>query len=154
MLNNISTLIGEPAAARFAAYGFLFDAPVLAFVSATDPDSDNTQDFTADFTGTIQGYVVRLVGTFGSATVSSPYDVDSSNTIDAGEQAALEAAFTTGALSDGVWSFKCRVENGSGGALSPWSNTVSKTITTTSKLLMETGDRLLLEIGDFLLLEA
>lgn len=110
--------------------GISFTAPVLAFVSATDPDSDNTQDLEADFSEDIEGYVVRLVGTFGSATVSEPYDVDSSNTIDAGEAAALEAAFTTGAIDDGVCSFKCRIENGSGTALSAWSNTISKTITT------------------------
>lgn len=108
--------------------GFSLTAPVLAFASATDPDSDNTQDFTADFYESIVTKVVRLVGTFGSATVSEPYDIDSSNTIDAGEDAALEAAFTTGAIDLGVCSFKCRIEDGSGNALSAWSNTVSKTI--------------------------
>lgn len=113
-----------------ATPGFSLTAPVLAFVSATDPSNDNTQDLTADFFESIVTKVVRLVGTFGSATVSEPYDVDSSNTIDAGEDAALEAAFTTGAIDDGVCSFKCRIEDGSGNALSDWSNTVSKTIGT------------------------
>lgn len=112
--------------------GFSLTEPVLAFVSATTPSNDNTQDLTADFADSIVGNVIRLVGTFGSATVSEPYDIDASNTIDAGEDSAQEAAFTTGAIDDGVCSFKCRVEDGSGNALSDWSNTVTKTIDATA----------------------
>lgn len=103
-------------------------APVLAFASATDPDSDNTQDFNATFFQDITGKVVRLVGTLGSATVGA-FDVDQSNTIDATEAGNLLAAFTTGALVNGLVAFKCRIEDGSGNALSDWSNTVTKTIT-------------------------
>ena len=109
--------------------GFSLTAPVLAFVSATDPDSDNTQDLLAEVSADIGDNVIRLVGTFGSATVSEPYDIDS----DEGDpDDDLDIPFTTGAIDDGVCSFKCRVEDGSGNALSDWSNTVSKTIDATA----------------------
>jgi len=141
MLVSIGTLICPNCSNRFSAYGsgFSLTAPVLAFASATDPDSDNTQDLDADFFEDIEGYTLRLVGTEGSATVGA-FDIDVSNVIDATEAGNLEAAFTTGAIDDGVCSFKCRIEDGSGNALSDWSNTVSKTIDATAPALSSATD--------------
>lgn len=108
---------------------FSLTAPVLAFASATDPDSDNTQDLDADIAVALGSNVIRLVGTFGSATVSAPYDVDTTGTDGDLDQ---NIPFTTGAITDGVCSFKCRIETAGGSALSDWSNTVSKTIDATA----------------------
>lgn len=119
------------------ASGFSLDAPVLAFASATDPDSDATQDLDATFSEDIEGHWIRLVGTFGSATVSEPYDIDVSEEIDSTEAGALAENFTTGYIINGVCSLKCRIQSasGSGGtAESDWSNTVSKTIAAASLL--------------------
>ena len=123
-----------------AASGFSLTAPLTAFEFATDPDSDNTQNLVTTFYNNIETYYIRTVGTFGSATVSAPYDVDdASNLIDATEAGNLATSFTTGAIPDGLVSFKQRIESGPGTPVSDWGNTISKTISTTSKLLLVAG---------------
>lgn len=109
--------------------GLSFSAPFTEFEFTTDPDSDNTQNLVTTVYQDIEGYYIRTVGTFGSATVSEPYDIDdASNIIDAAEALALATTFTTGAIPDGLISFKQRIEDGDGNARSDWGNTVTKTI--------------------------
>lgn len=112
--------------------GFSLTEPTLAFASATDPDSDNTQDFNATVFEDIEGYYVRLVGSYGATTVSEPYDIDQFNLIDGSEAVLLLATFLTGAIPNGDVAFKCRIQSGAGDgtgtAASDWSNTVTKEI--------------------------
>lgn len=115
---------------------FSLTAPVLAFASATDPDSDNTQDMDADITEALGSNVIRFVGTFGSATVSEPYDVDTTGT---DGDLDLNVPITTGAIDVGVCSFKCRIETAGGSALSDWSNTITKTISAASVTYEDAG---------------
>lgn len=110
-------------------FGLSFTAPLTAFASATDPDSDNTQDLDTTFYEDIETHYIQTVGTFGSATVSEPYDIDDLNLIDATEAGNLATAFTSGAIPDGLVSFKQRVADASRNGESAWGNTVSKTIT-------------------------
>lgn len=118
------------------APAFSFPAPILAFASVTDPSNDPTQDLDADLSEDIEGHFVRLVGTFGSATVSGPpYDIDVSNEIDGTEAGNLTAAFTTGAIPTGLVALKSRIQAAAdeiGTAESDWSKTVSKTIDATA----------------------
>lgn len=95
--------------------------PTLGLLSAA---SDNTPDFSV--TGDLRvGDVIRFQYDTHS-NFSAPTDV--TNTIDAGEDAANELDFSTGALADGLTYFRVRIERGAANSL--WSNTVSETIDT------------------------
>jgi hypothetical protein len=110
-------------------YTFPFTAPLLDYIGA-DPTTDTTPSLSATFYESIIGYDIRLVAS-QVAGAGTPYTEDATNTIDAGEDAALLAAFTTGELAGGLTYFKCRIEQ-SGIAKSDWSNVVSFTITSGS----------------------
>lgn len=147
---------------RGSGPGFSLTAPVLAFVDPVDPDSDTTPDMFIDLhglpSGVYEDYVLRLIGTNGSATVTSTHDVDISHTITALEDAALEITLaSTPAAPDGLIARNAYMELPGGGTrASPDSNTVSKTIITTSKLLLAAGgtDNILLVDGSSNLLLA
>ena len=105
--------------------GFSLTAPVLAFASATDPDSDNTQDFTLDVTAPAVDDVLTLqwstTSNFAVVTGSATYTILAADLID------LTGEITTSALADGAWYFRAKMSRGA--TDSAWSNTVTKTIT-------------------------
>jgi hypothetical protein len=122
-------------------------APTLTWVSAAD---DNTPLFEGDFTNLLEGDVGRLQLST-DAGFTSP--TEATNTADAAEVLALQLDYTTGPLADGQWWARVRHERGA--SVSAWSNVETKTIVTTSKLLLVNGtDRLLLVNGTDLLLLA
>lgn len=104
--------------------GVSLTAPGLAFASATDPDSDNTQDFILTVTAPAVDDVLTLEwdnnSDFSSVTGSATYAIVEADLSD------LTGEITTGALADGLWYF--RAKHSRGGTDSNWSNTVSKTI--------------------------
>lgn len=112
------------------ASGFSLDAPVLAFASATDPDSDNTQDFDIGLPPGTAGHVLRLVGTDGGSTVTEPFDLDATHEITVPEAAALTFTMATGAAPDGLIARKAWLQSIGGTRESADSNTVTKTIST------------------------
>lgn len=139
MLVNIGTFIGEPSGARFSAYGISLTAPVLAFASATDPDSDNTQDLTIDIAdpGAIAGdeIVVRAkIGADFTGSLQSEYDLTTTYTVVAGD-VGVGGDFT-GEISgfsltpDGVAYLRAFHKRGT--TYSSPSTTISKTIDTTA----------------------
>lgn len=90
-------------------------APTLTLISGA---TDNTPDFT--LTGDlVVGDTVRFQ--YSTSVVFSGAS-EITNTIDAGEDAANELDFSTGALADGTWYFRARTER-PGHITSDWSNT-------------------------------
>src|SRR3972149_10962686 len=109
-------------------------APVLTWDTAA---SDNTPTFTADFDDT-KVHAAGAIDASNYDEIILNWDTDSgfgsvdsdTNTLDAGEIAAGNVAFTTGALADGTWYVRVRHNHVVAGddLFSPWSNTVSETI--------------------------
>lgn len=116
--------------------GFSLTAPVLAFASATDPDSDNTQDFDLTVTAPEVDDVLTLQwdnnSDFSSVTGSDTY------TIVIGDLTDFTGEITTGALADGAQYF--RAKHSRGATDSAWSNTVTKVIDTTAPTLSNGTD--------------
>jgi hypothetical protein len=95
-------------------------SPVLTL---TSPTTDNTPDFT--LTGDLAAAdVVRFQYANNSSFTGA---TDITHTITAPEDAANSFSFSTGALADGTWWFRARVERPVIGN-SGWSNTVTETI--------------------------
>lgn len=106
----------------------LLAKPVLAFASATDPDSDTTQDFNLTVTAPAVDDVLTLQwdnnSDFSSVTGSATYIII---TADLGD---LTGEITTGALADGAQYF--RAKHSRGAIDSAWSDTVTKVIDATA----------------------
>ena len=92
MLVSIGTLICPNCSNRFSAYGsgFSLTAPVLAFASATDPDTDNTQDLLIDIAdpGALAAdeiVVVSKLGSDFSTALPSEYTTTDTYTVQAGD---------------------------------------------------------------------
>lgn len=101
------------------------DAPTLTLISGA---TDATPEF--DLTGDLaEGDTVRFQYS-QSATFASGVSAIT-NAIDAAEDAANLLQFATGALADGTWYFRARIER-PGHVNSDWSNTESETIDTTA----------------------
>lgn len=109
--------------------------PVLAFASATDPDSDNTQDFNITVTAPAVDDVLTLqwstTSNFAVVTGSATYTILAADLID------LTGEITTGALADGLWYF--RAKHSRGASDSAWATTISKTITTNASAFFWLG---------------
>lgn len=108
------------------------NAPVLTW----DTDgTDNTPTFTADFDDTM---VHDVIDGSNYDVIYLEWDTDSgfgsadsgNDTLDAAEILAGNVSFTTGPLANGTWYARCRHDHvvASISHLSPWSNTVSQTI--------------------------
>jgi hypothetical protein len=110
---------------RSGVVPFLLDAPFLEWPGA-DPTTNNLPTLYGTFNTSIVGYDIHLVGSNNPDAVQT-WLVDQVNNIDSDENTAMLAAFSTGALANGTWYFKCRIEL-SGSALSQWSNVVSHVI--------------------------
>jgi hypothetical protein len=97
-------------------------APVLALTSAA---SDNTPNFDATAAWVVgDGYRFQY-STAADFTGTSTL----TGTVDAGEDAANTVSLATGALADGTWYFRVRIERPLHAA-SLWSDTVTETIDT------------------------
>jgi len=98
-------------------------APVAPVLLLTSDASDNTPDFT--LSGDLAlGDTVRLqYATASDFTGASAV----TNTVDAGEDATNTLSLVTGALADGTWYFRARVERPDA-VISDWSNTESVTL--------------------------
>jgi hypothetical protein len=108
-------------------------SPVLAL---TSPTTDNTPDFT--LTGDL---AVNDVTRFQYANNSSfTGATDITHTITAPEDAANAFSFSTGALANGTWYFRARVERPVVGN-SAWSNTVTETIVVASGTTWNPSDK-------------
>jgi len=136
----MAALAAANSASNFQAMGTFdaalvsLDAPVLAFASATDPDSDNTQDFNLTVTAPEVDDVLTLqwstTSNFAVVAGSATYTILAADLID------LTGEITTGALADGAWYFRARHSRGA--TDSAWSNTVTKTIATDFNALLRT----------------
>lgn len=102
-------------------------APTLTLVSGA---TDNTPGFTVDG-DLVEGDTVRFQ--YSTSAVFSGAS-ETTNTIDAGEDAANSLAFSTGALADGTWYFRARIER-PGHINSDWSNTETETIDATAPVI-------------------
>jgi hypothetical protein len=99
-------------------------SPVLTL---TSPVTDNTPDFT--LAGDLAAADVTRFQYANNSSFTGATDI--THTITAPEDAANSFNFSTGALANGTWYFRARVERPVIGN-SGWSNTVSETIATSS----------------------
>lgn len=105
--------------------GGLLPAPAAPTLTLISGASDNTPNFTLDGDLAVNDVVRFQYSTDSGFSGAS----ETTNTIDAGEDAANEIAFATGTLADGTWYFRARIER-PGHVASDWSNTQTETINT------------------------
>lgn len=114
-----STLLAAPA------------TPTLTLLTAA---TDNTPSFTVAG-ALVENDAVRLqYGTSADFSTAS----DTTDTIDAAEDAANQTTITTPSLADDTWRFRARIER-TGHNTSEWSNTVTQAIDATSPVLSSPG---------------
>ncbi len=110
-------------------------APAAPTLTLTTGPTDNTPDF--NLTGDlVLGDTVRFQYSTSSSFSGAS---ELTNTIDAGEDAANLITFTTGALANGTWYFRARIERPES-AMGGWSNTETITIAVVAPSYTGPGD--------------
>jgi len=110
-------------------------APAAPTLTLTTGPTDNTPDF--NLTGDlVLGDTVRFQYSTASDFTGAS---DLTNTIDAGEDAANLITFTTGALANGTWYFRARIERPES-AMGGWSNTETIAIAVVAPSYTGPGD--------------